>query len=141
MILCYYSSDFSGWAIFLAVIFVAWGVLNIVLFFKLWRACDDVKRIASNFNDGGRGLSWADLLLLGRKEEAADVVCRQLLGRLNNIYDWQTKNGTPEEAARYNKEIKKAVEIYSRYNLGELPAELTSAEAFVNWRNGVNSHI
>lgn len=26
-----------------------WVILNIILFFKLWRACDDIKRVADKY--------------------------------------------------------------------------------------------
>lgn len=31
------------------VIGVAWSILNIILFFKLWGACDNIKRIADKY--------------------------------------------------------------------------------------------
>lgn len=33
----------------LALIAVIWSILNIILFFKLWRACNDIKRIADKY--------------------------------------------------------------------------------------------
>lgn len=33
----------------LAVLGIAWGILNIILFFKLWGACNNIKRIANKY--------------------------------------------------------------------------------------------
>lgn len=33
----------------LVILGIVWGVLNIILFFKLWRACDNIKRIADKY--------------------------------------------------------------------------------------------
>lgn len=35
--------------ILLAIICLVWGVLNIILFFKLWRACDNIRRITDKY--------------------------------------------------------------------------------------------
>lgn len=33
----------------LTVLGIAWGILNIILFFKLWGACNNIKRIANKY--------------------------------------------------------------------------------------------
>lgn len=33
----------------LFIIGLAWAVLNVILFFKLWGACNDIKRIADKY--------------------------------------------------------------------------------------------
>ena len=33
----------------LIILVSVWGVLNIILFFKIWDACDNVKRIANKY--------------------------------------------------------------------------------------------
>ena len=33
----------------LTVLSAIWGVLNIILFFKIWEACDNIKRIANKY--------------------------------------------------------------------------------------------
>lgn len=34
----------------LAILGIAWGILNIILFFKLWGACNNIKRIADKYD-------------------------------------------------------------------------------------------
>ncbi|MBD5317177.1 MAG: hypothetical protein HDS11_05875 [Bacteroides sp.] len=36
------------------IIGVVWGILNIVLFFKLWGACDDIRDIADKYAPEGK---------------------------------------------------------------------------------------
>ena len=31
------------------IIGTVWGILNIILFFKLWGACDDIRRITNKY--------------------------------------------------------------------------------------------
>ena len=38
----------------ISAIALIWAVLNIILFFKLWRACDNIKRIADKFDPEGK---------------------------------------------------------------------------------------
>ena len=43
-----FIGSFSGSTILLTI-GLAWVILNIILFFKLWRACDNIKRIADKY--------------------------------------------------------------------------------------------
>lgn len=40
--------------ILLGIIALVWAVLNIILFFKLWGACDNIKRIADKYDPEGK---------------------------------------------------------------------------------------
>lgn len=39
--------------ILIAVILLVWGILNIILFFKIWGACNNIKRIANKYDPDG----------------------------------------------------------------------------------------
>lgn len=136
--LCYILYYGEPWwlAVLLLLVF-AWGVLNVVLFFKLWGACDDIKRMASNYR---RGLDWSDLLLLGRKEEAVASVVQELLGELNGIYKKRVSLQSEAEAEKpelYSSAIEKARRQLSIIGAGSLPAELDGAEAFIAWKRKI----
>lgn len=125
------------WLVALLLLVFAWGILNVVLFFKLWGACDDIKRMASNYR---RGLDWSDMLLLGRKEEAVASVIQELLGELNGIYKKRVSLQSEAEAEKpelYSSAIEKARRQLSIIGAGALPAELDSAEAFIAWKRKV----
>lgn len=124
--------DEPAMLVFMLILVIAWGVLNIILFFKLWRACDDIKRMASKYS-----ASWSDLLLLGRKEEAADMVIRELLAKLNRTYKSRLENGgerLAENPGLYSDDIKRAKHQLSIIKAGVLPPELDNAEAFIAWK-------
>lgn len=38
----------------LPIIALIWAIMNIVLFFKVWRACDDIRRIADKYDHDGK---------------------------------------------------------------------------------------
>ncbi len=40
--------------ILLPIIALIWAVLNIILFFKVWSACDDIRRIADKYDPDGK---------------------------------------------------------------------------------------
>lgn len=40
--------------VLILIIGIIWGVLNIILFFKLWGACDDIRRIADKYDPEGK---------------------------------------------------------------------------------------
>lgn len=40
--------------ILLPIIALIWAILNIVLFFKLWGACNDIRRIADKYDPDGK---------------------------------------------------------------------------------------
>lgn len=37
-------------SVILIILGAVWGVLNVILFFKLWGACNDIKRIADKYD-------------------------------------------------------------------------------------------
>lgn len=39
------SSETSGWLIFLGIVMIIWGILEIILFFKIWSMTNDVKKL------------------------------------------------------------------------------------------------
>lgn len=41
----YGETSYSGFTLFLALLMVVWGVLNIILFFKLWKATNNIEKI------------------------------------------------------------------------------------------------
>lgn len=43
-----------GIEILLAIAGLVWFILNIILFFKLWGACDDIRRIADKYDPEGK---------------------------------------------------------------------------------------
>ena len=49
----YSSSSNSGWLTFLGIVLLIWGVLQIILFFKVWGMTNDIKALKKDhFNEG-----------------------------------------------------------------------------------------
>lgn len=48
-----FMGSFDGSTI-LFIIALIWAILNIILFFKVWRACDDIRRIADKYDPDGK---------------------------------------------------------------------------------------
>lgn len=46
--------------ILLPIIALIWAVLNIILFFKLWSACNDIRRIADKYDPDGKAKREAE---------------------------------------------------------------------------------
>ena len=40
--------------ILLPAIALVWAILNIILFFKVWGACNDIRRIADKYDPDGK---------------------------------------------------------------------------------------
>lgn len=137
--LCYssYSSGPEGWALFMILLFIAWGVLNIILFFKIWKACNDVKKIASNFSGANSPLIWSDYLIFDKKEEAVKNVIHQLLSNLNKVY-YGYMTTQPQY---YDKEIEEAKRRLEIIGMGELPEQLSSIENFLNWKKSTDKKL
>lgn len=141
MVLLRYDSydigfQFSGLSLILAILFLAWGVLNIILFFKLWKACDNIKYISNNFHKASHPLSWRDLLMLGQREEAAKLVIRSLIDKLNSIYIYNSgvaNNPTIEDDAKAEKEINLAKMQLEKIGVGTLPEQISSVANFKKW--------
>lgn len=135
MITCYYSStpDFTGFFTFITIISVVWGILNVILFFKLWQMCDNVKKLAKNDSIPFRE-KFGAILLSGDKEKAYKLVEEKLLhDLLKTYYDYVDESQMLEEM---ESDIDAAKEYVHKTGF-ELPEHLSSAENFVAYRNKI----
>lgn len=48
----HYESSGSGFMTFIGIILLVWGVLEVILFFKIWKMTDDVKSLKKSLVDG-----------------------------------------------------------------------------------------
>lgn len=142
--LCYYSSyssEPSGLVIAFLLLFAVWGILNVVLFFKLWGACDNIKKLAKKKPEG-----WDSLYFAGKKEEAAQALIKEMTDELNAIFDAQKarldKDQRPAvssfDALAFRQPIAKWERRLAKIGGGPLCDELRSGEAFIAWRLSVD---
>ncbi len=83
----YYSSpklEMPGWLVFMSLVMIVWGILEIVLFFKVWGMTDNVKALKkAHFNE----------MEFETKTEMARFLRRNLvLGNMENVKKSLLKN-------------------------------------------------
>lgn len=87
MTLCYYdyesaSTGMSGWAIFLLMLLFVWGILQIILFFKIWGMTTDVGKILKSLRTKD---SFVKYYLCGNYDEAYNSLNQSLYQELCSI--------------------------------------------------------
>ena len=92
-------------SLFVSIVIIVFGVLQIILFFKLWGMTNNVKKIANKLNSR---ISWNDQiqieLLKGNKDKAQELLIEKFFIEIWELY----VNGI----IFYNKKYK---DIISRY--------------------------
>ena len=73
----YSSSSSSGWLIFIGILMITWGILEIILFFKIWEMTNDIKALKKDhFNE----------TTLETNEDLAKYLRKNLvLGNMGNV--------------------------------------------------------
>lgn len=68
------STSGSGWLTFLMIILLVWGILEVILFFKLWGMTNNVKQMKNQIVRYNKRDDFRRYRLLGKKEEAAEAL-------------------------------------------------------------------
>ncbi|MCC8172671.1 MAG: hypothetical protein LIP00_13030 [Parabacteroides sp.] len=114
----------EGMLTFTGLVVIVFGILQIILFFKIWRMTDDIREIKNkylNAGESGETASPADSSPLPNKDktenatfETGELVIRISDGKQmrikecsNNKYSCYTNNGTVHEGDFSASEIKK----------------------------------
>lgn len=113
---------------FLSIVLLIFGVLQIILFFKLWIMTNDVKKIKERVIMG-HGVRY--YLAIGDKEKAYSSAVEELYNELDK-----------QASVRYNDEYflegaQKTIEVYRKIaeETGhELPEYLSDAQKFLDLR-------
>lgn len=66
--------------VFLAILGLVWGILNIILFFKIWRMCNRVKQINDRSDHEDIYAIVSFLVHIGEKEKAKEVLLDRIIG-------------------------------------------------------------
>lgn len=66
--------------VLLVILGLVWGILNIILFFKIWRMCDHVKQINDRSNHEDIYAIVSFLVHIGEKEKAKEVLLDRIIG-------------------------------------------------------------
>lgn len=95
---------------FLSIILLIFGVLQIILFFKMWGMTNDIKKIKNKYIKEGypAGTSPAKIeFIIGNKEKAKEMAYREFVFEVNKLYIDISKNRIMSEEQEYIKEFEK----------------------------------
>lgn len=102
------------------IVIIVFAVLEIILFFKIWRMTDDIKKIRNTILASGYplGVSPAKIeFALGNTEKAKEMVQREFLSDVSHLYLKVASNkviAERQEYARKYSDIEK--EYRERYD-------------------------
>jgi hypothetical protein len=112
----------DGFITFLSVVFVVFGILQIILFFKIWAMTNDVRRLQNKFAPGESLFELRKSIALGNKEKAKEIVLEYYFGKIKS----------PGAAFKYAKEELEG----NLKKLGyELPENLKNVNSYVDFCN------
>lgn len=78
-----YGESTSNWLNFIGIVLLIWGVLEIILFFKIWKMTNDVDKLrASLVDDKASAITKMNLSQL-----ASAIKRKYYLGKANEAYD------------------------------------------------------
>ena len=117
--------------IFIGIISVVWAILNIILFFKVWGMCNNVKRIATKTSDHDSfRLSFYQLLLENKKKVAFELNQARLIEEMSEIYFANSGYSKRDGIAVINENIISYYKRRASLTGYELPEYLLSGEEF-----------
>lgn len=129
-----YDTEWPGWMVFLSIIFFVWGILNIILFFKLWRATNDINMIKNKYCVVADDLTTEvlKLKLAGKDKEAFELLNSELIRivikdytEIGNKYYYDTEDSVSEKFKEmFDERIKEFNPLYKAINK-TIPEEIT----------------
>ncbi|MFV0587485.1 hypothetical protein [Bacteroides reticulotermitis] len=85
-----------------AIIIIVFGILQIILFFKIWGMTNDVKKLKNTIQANGYpdGSSPAKIeLAMGNIDKAKELALREFIFDVHQVYSDIVTNSTNEDAA------------------------------------------
>ena len=90
----YGEPELPGWLTFIGVIMIVWGILEIILFFKIWGMTNDVKALKKDhFNEtvfetkSGKARYLRKNLVLGNIEDVKRTLLKNFIDNVEYDYD------------------------------------------------------
>lgn len=125
----------EGIALFVSIVIIVFGILQIILFFKLWGMTNDVKKIKSSLPISLEGISPAKIeFAIGNKEKAKEMVKREFISDVYKIYREVLSyeySQYQQERNHYDKGYKKLEVIYkNRFSKPEEYIDFTMFDTF-----------
>lgn len=108
----------EGLLIFVSIIIIVFGILQIMLFFKLWKMTNDVKRIKNNLIDGAdASIDTAKKeIMLGNNGKAFDIYHKCFINDIMKIYDgiMSAAGSVGVDKEEYVAKYQKICEMYQK---------------------------
>ncbi|MBR4047295.1 MAG: hypothetical protein IKK07_02415 [Bacteroides sp.] len=101
-----YGSDLDDSLTWIGVLFFVWGILEIILFFKIWGATNDIDKLKSAICDGKKGNGMSSYLkkmyLLGKEDEAYNYLNEAFSDEIVRIHTKCLKESNADGEIVYN---------------------------------------
>lgn len=110
----------------LSIVLLVFGVLQIILFFKIWGMTNDIKKIKNKYIKEGypSGSSPAKIeFIIGNKEKAKEMAYKEFIFEVNKLYLDIAKNRIMSEEQEYTKEFEK-LESKFRESYGDVSSSI-----------------
>lgn len=119
---------------FVSIIVIVFGILQIILFFKVWAMTNDVRSIKGKMSNSEH--SFKRYMLMGEKEKAYLVLKDTLVNRLLLVYE---KSEGREQLFMKNVGFLQRYIDKAKLTGFDLPEYLRSAEAFCDYYKKVGT--
>lgn len=107
----------EGITLFVAIVIIAFGILQIILFFKIWGMTNDVKKIRQQRDNSeiNNLINEAQIhSLKGDKEKATQLYKNAFYASLSHLYN-EAREGNPTWASEYwGKNYPNLVKFYHK---------------------------
>lgn len=141
------SFEMPGWFKFMGIVMIVWGVLEIILFFKIWGMTDDVKALKKDHFSETAFKSTEEIarylrknLVLGNMENVKRTLLKNFIDNIEQAYDELQSyeyNGNDKWTCLEEQNLKKSIRPYvenlkKQYDkIGEdLPVYIQRMETF-----------
>lgn len=153
----YYDNSYSsGWITFYAILMFVWGILQIILFFKVWGMTDDIRALKRDYfnekdtnNKESIDNSLKQYYLQGDLEKVKKILIKQFIDKVESdylkmkTYDYeQNEKGDYVLVSRKEKNLNVSIRSYverlkKQYELiGEdMPEFINKMETFGDYYN------
>ena len=111
-------SGLESWTLFFGILFVVWGILQIILFFKIWGMTNDIRELKEDHFATGRIDNLNQLraylrenIVLDKKENVRNALLNDFLDQINNKCNPYRSSYIPAQDPVMNTDITPYVNL------------------------------
>ena len=130
----------AGMFTFVGIIIIVFGILQIILFFKLWGMTNDIKKMKNEFvgsdSECLKRMQLNKAILKEDKNKITEILFEELFNKLQSYYDSSLEfSGGKEYFASKISDLKKEYkEKYSKYGIN-FPESFNNIEQLEDFEN------